>query len=105
MSILKDLDELVSADIISENTAQKISYYYKSKRSSSTNRQLLIFGIVGALLVGIGVMFIVANQWDELSTAVKTSFAFYLLVLPQLLAGYVLLKKENKFNPFFQVGI
>ncbi|MEI6275545.1 MAG: DUF2157 domain-containing protein [Prolixibacteraceae bacterium] len=96
MSIVKDLSELKSADIISEETAQKISEYYKNKRATSPNRQLLIFGIVGALLVGVGLMFIVANQWDELSRSLKTSIAFYLLVIPQLLAGYVLLQKEKK---------
>ncbi len=96
MSIQKDLPELVSANIISQDTAQQITDFYKRKLETAPNRQLFIFGILGALLVGIGVMFIVANQWDDLSQTVKTTCAFLLLIVPQLLCGYVLLSKREK---------
>ena len=96
MSLLKDLPELVSANLISNDTAQQITDYYKRKQVTSPNRQLLIFGIVGALLVGIGLMFIVANQWDDLPRSVQTLCAYLILLVPQLLCGYVLLKKPEK---------
>ena len=96
MSLVKDLTELVNAEIITNETARKISDYFQGKRATSPNRQLLIFGTAGALLVGLGVMFIVANQWEDLSRSLKTSLAFYLLVIPQLLTGYVILKKYHK---------
>lgn len=96
MSILKDLSELVGAGVITEDTAQRITGYYQQKRIVSPNRQLLIFGILGALLIGIGVLFIVANQWDELSRPVKITCAFLLLIVPQLLGGWVMVKKTDK---------
>ena len=96
MSLLKDLPELVSANIINGETAQRITEYYKRKQASSANRQLLIFGILGALLVGTGLMFIVANQWEELPLAVQTTCAFLLLLIPQTLCGYVMLKMPDK---------
>ncbi len=96
MSLLKDLPELVSANIITNDTAQQITDYYKKKPETSPNRQLLIFGILGAILVGIGVMFIVANQWDQFSRIAKTTCAFLLLIIPQLFCVYVLLKKTEK---------
>jgi len=98
MSIIKDLSELVSANIISNDTAQKISDYYSNKKTTSSNgsRQLLIFGISGALLVGIGLMFIIANQWDRLPDSIKTLCAFTILIVPQLLCIYAILKKEEK---------
>lgn len=43
-----DLPELVSANIISTDTAQQISDYYKRKQVIPPNRQLLIFAILGA---------------------------------------------------------
>jgi len=91
-----DLPELVSANIISPDTAQQINDYYKRKQVIPPNRQLLIFAILGALLVGTGVMFIIANQWDELSQSVQTFCAFLLLIAAQLLCGYVMLKKPEK---------
>ena len=82
MNLLKDLPELVSANLISNDTAQQITDYYKRKQATSPNRQLLIFGIVGALLVGIGLMFIVANQWDDLPRSVQTLCAYLILLVP-----------------------
>ncbi len=98
MSIPFDLNELVSANVISSDTAQKISDYYQKKKTAmpTGNRQLLIFGIIGALLVGIGLMFIIANQWEQLPRVVKTTCAFLVLIVPQLLCLYVLLKLEGK---------
>lgn len=96
MSLLKDLPELVSANIITNETARQITDYYQKKHETSPNRQLLIFGIVGAILVGTGVMFIVANQWDQFSQFTKTTCAFLLLIIPQLFCVYVLLKKTEK---------
>ena len=95
MNLLKDLPELVSANIITTDTAQQITDYYQRKQVTSPNRQLLIFGILGALLVGTGLMFIIANQWEELPQSIQTMCAYLLLVVPQLLCGYVLLKKQQ----------
>jgi len=98
MSILSDLRELVDAHIISDETAQQIAGYYRRKQEqlpAARNRQLLLFGILGALLVGIGLMFIIANQWEELPRSIKTACAFLLLIVPQLLCFYALLKKAN----------
>ncbi len=96
MSLLKDLPELVSANIISGDTARQITNYYEKKHQASPNRQLLIFGILGALLVGTGVLFIVANQWDQFSQFAKTTCAFLLLIIPQLFCAYVMVKKAEK---------
>lgn len=54
MSLQKDLPELVSAHIIFADIALKITDYYKRKQVTTPNRQLLIFGIRGALHVDIG---------------------------------------------------
>lgn len=96
MSLLKELPELVSANIITAETARQINIYYQKKHESSPNRQLLIFGILGAILIGTGLLFIVANQWDQFSQSTKTSCAFLLLIVPQLFGGYVLLQKQEK---------
>ena len=98
MSILNDLNELERANVITVEMAQQISDYYQKKRNATLtgNRQLLIFGILGALLVGIGLMFIIANQWEQLPRYVKTTCAFLVLIVPQLLCVYVLTKQEGK---------
>ncbi len=99
MSILSDLHELVSSNVISVETAHQISDYYKKRQSGSTfgkNKQLLLFGILGAFLVGIGLLFIVANQWEELPRSIKTACAFLLLIIPQMACLYAMYKKPEK---------
>lgn len=95
MSIIKDLTELVDAAVIDQETADKINLYYKSKNSSSTRRLFIVFAIFGALLTGLGLILIIAHNWDELSRGTKTTFAFMPLVIGQLMCGYVLIKKTS----------
>ncbi len=95
MSIQKDIPELVKAGIISQITADQIQTFYKNKNSSAPNKLLIVFGILGAILVGLGIILMIAHNWDELSRATKTIFAFIPLIVAQIICGYVLLKKRN----------
>lgn len=95
MTLLKDIAELVNAGIISQETAEKIKDYYKGKKASSSNRLFIVFGILGAILVGLGVILIIAHNWDELSRSTKTFFAFLPLIAGQLACTFVLIKKRD----------
>jgi uncharacterized membrane protein len=95
MSILQDISDLVQHGIITEETAEKIRSYYALKQQSSPNRMFTVFGVLGALLVGLGIILILAHNWDTLSRTVKSIIAFTPLVIAQLLCIYVLFKKGN----------
>ena len=62
----KDIPELVKADIISQDTADKISAYYCRQAGQSTNRLFVVFGILGSIFVGLGIILIIAHNWDNL---------------------------------------
>ncbi len=92
-----DIAELLSAKVIDQQTGDKILAYYKSKNTEKPNRLVLVFGVLGALLIGLGLILIVAHNWDDLSKSVKTGIAIGLLVLAQALAMFALIKKpDNK---------
>lgn len=93
--MLKDLQELVKADVISQNTAEKISNFYRKKGDDSTNRLFIVFGILGAILVGLGIVMIIAHNWDELTRITKTFFAFLPLLVGQFLCLFTLIKKQE----------
>lgn len=95
MSILKDIPELVEAEVISSETADKIRDYYRQKGSQSTNRLFVVFGVLGAILIGLGIILIIAHNWDELSRGTKTFFAMFPLLIGQIFCGYTILKKEE----------
>lgn len=93
MSLHKDIQDLVNAEVISNEAADKIREYYRKKGSPSTKRLFIVFGILGAILIGLGIILIIAHNWDELSRLTKTVFAFIPLLIGQLLCGFVLIKK------------
>lgn len=95
MSIIKDIPELLNAKVITQETADRIQDYYTNKKASSTNRLFIVFGILGAILVGLGIILIIAHNWDELSRTTKTLFAFLPLVVGQALCVYSITKKQN----------
>ncbi|KAA9338866.1 DUF2157 domain-containing protein [Adhaeribacter soli] len=96
--ILKDLPELVNGNLISAETAEKIRLHYRNKSKDSSHRPVLVFGILGALITGLGIILIIAHNWDELSRQTKTILAFIPLLLGQVAAGYTLLKKDGEQN-------
>lgn len=94
MKILNELDELVSAEVISAEVAERIRNYAQERaRSSSSHRLLLIFGSLGALLIGLGVIVLLAHNWDELPRWTKTFISFLPLLAGQAACGYLLFKK------------
>jgi len=95
MKILKDINELVQAGVISNKEAGNIRDYYRDKGELSNNRLFIVFGILGAILVGLGFILIIAHNWDEISKIAKTSFAFLPLLLGQILCGFTLIKKRD----------
>ncbi|MBS2097341.1 DUF2157 domain-containing protein [Carboxylicivirga linearis] len=95
MSILKEIPELLHEGVITQQTADRIQDYYKSKKGSPTTKLFIVFGVLGAILVGLGIILIIAHNWDELTRTTKTIFAFLPLIIGQLLNGWVIIKKSE----------
>jgi len=93
--IEKELQELVTAEVISQEVSQNISDYFTAKSEESPNRLFAIFGVLGSLLVGLGIILILAHNWDEFSKTTKTIWAFVPLVIGQLAVAYSLFVKKS----------
>ncbi len=91
----KELQHLVSNNVISEAVSKNISEYYASQKIDSPNKLFTIFGVLGSVLVGLGIVLILAHNWDGFSRTVKTIWAFIPLVIGQLFTGFVILKKKS----------
>jgi len=98
MSVLKDISELVEAGIISQETGARIEAYYRQQKSPSMNRLFVVFGILGAILVGLGIILIVAHNWDELSGGLKTGLAFLPLIIGQGACAFALFRKTDNIT-------
>ncbi len=94
--LLKDLPILIEKGIITDNVADDIRKYYSKDSTDSKDKLQLILAVLGALLVGLGILLILAHNWDSLSKSVKSVLAFIPLIASHLLILYVLLKKSNE---------
>jgi len=89
-----DLEELVSNKVIDPETARRIREYYDLKsKASKASRLLLILSITGIVLVGLGLILLIAYNWESLPKAFKLAFAFLPLAATQTFGLWVLVKK------------
>ncbi len=89
------LAELLEANIISADIVQKITLFYHTKEEDKPNRLFVIFGILGALLTGLGLILIIAHNWDDMPRSTKTVLAFFPLILGQIACAYSHIKKKS----------
>ena len=88
--LLRALPELIAAGVIDEKTADRIRAWYERQHNAAPNRLFIVFGILGALLVGLGIILILAHNWDDLSRAVKVVIGLVPLVVGQALTGWII---------------
>ncbi len=93
--ILNELPALVKANVITEETAKKIKEHYTKNGDESQSKLFMIFGILGAILSGLGIILILAHNWDDLSNTTKSIISFLPLLIGQLFCGYTILKKSE----------
>jgi uncharacterized membrane protein len=95
-NLINALDELREANIIDAGTAERIQQYFHNKENSAGNRQTLVFGILGALLVGLGIILLIAHNWDSLAKPIRVAIAFAPLLLGQVLAALTFTRSFQK---------
>ncbi|RYY68040.1 MAG: DUF2157 domain-containing protein, partial [Chitinophagaceae bacterium] len=94
--VINDLPELLQAGVIDSATLDRIRDYYGQRQPTEPGGRInLLFAIIGTLLVSLGIILIVAHNWDDLSRTVKLFFSFMPLVVGQALCGFALYKKMD----------
>src|SRR5207342_2881957 len=89
--INRELPDLVADGVLSPEAAARLRDHYGA--ASTTPRRpwaLVAFGILGAVLIGAGIILLLAHNWDSFSRELRTVLAFMPLVITQALAGWVL---------------
>ena len=91
----RQIQKLVDAGIIDASKGEEIERFFQLEEGKKPNRLFVIFAIIGALLVGLGLIAIVASNWEHFSKNLKTVFAFLPLITAQGLCFFTLLKQSN----------
>lgn len=92
--LFKELPQLVTHNVINQKTADNITHYYESKIAKRNLRPVVIaiFGLLGATLLGSGIILLLAHNWDSLSRFTRTLVALIPLLLSQIVTGWIIHK-------------
>ncbi len=93
--ITRALPELVENGLITDEIAQNIEIHYTKTQASDTGRLFTIFGILGATLVGLGIILITAHNWDHFSRFTKVILAFLPMLVGQATLAYSIVKNKS----------
>jgi uncharacterized membrane protein len=92
--LLRELPKLEALGVIDATVAERIRTYYAETTLGSGRRLVVaIFAVFGALLIGGGVILLLAHNWDAFGRGTRAAIALGPLVLAQLLVGWVLITK------------
>ena len=94
--LLAELPGLVARGVIDDETAERLRLHYASATAGAGRRVVLaVFAVFGALLIGGGIILLLAHNWEFLSRAARAAIVLVPLVAAQMLAGWALLRRQG----------
>lgn len=97
--LTKELPYWVKKGFITPEKADELLDYYSARRGVSP---VSAFSVIGFLLVGLGIILILAYNWDNIGRTERTALAFGLLIAGQLAA--VLAKRFRYYSTALMEG-
>ncbi len=91
--LLGELPDLVSRGIVSQNAADRLcAHYGVGGRDAGRQLGLTVTAVFGSALIGLGIILVLAYNWQELSRTLRAGISFSILLGAQAAAGWVLLR-------------
>ena len=78
MNINKKLSEWVSADLITTKQKEQLQAYERNRQKNAALKAMLF---LASLCLGLGIVSIIAYNWQQISDAVKLTSYFVLLFI------------------------
>ncbi len=94
--LYRELPALEQAGVLSHDTAVRMEAYYgpvtvRSRRIMA----LTLLSILGAASIGLGIILLLAHNWEDLPRSARTVLSFAPLLAGQTLAGWTLLRRSD----------
>jgi len=101
--LYEELPTLVDRGVLRADDAERLRHHFGPvEKRGSMNLALLAFGVLGALLVGGGIILLLAEYWDQLGRWQRTVVAVVPLLVSSLLAGWAL--RHRPSSPAWREG-
>ena len=94
--LYSELPGLVAQGVLTPDAEARLRNRYGPVEPTKPARlAVIIFGVLGALLIGAGVMLVLAHNWDELSRPVRACLSFLPLIAAQALTVWTLRRRPQ----------
>ena len=98
--ILKEIGCLLEEGVIHSGTADRLTRYYEKRLLNYKKILLYIFGTFGAILIGGGIVLVIAQYWQQMPRELKIVLALMVLVTAQSVAGRYCIYRMGKKRYF-----
>ncbi len=96
--LVGQLPDWTQQDLISTAQAEALRQHYQQQKLASQSTVLTFFGMIGAILMGIGIILLFAYNWSDFSRPLRVLISFSLLLGAQGLVAYTLWKKRESIT-------
>ncbi|MDX1939375.1 MAG: DUF2157 domain-containing protein [Saprospiraceae bacterium] len=94
--LYEQLPEWLEQGLIGPDQAEKLrTHYGETDDKPDYNIAFIVAGILGALLIGGGIVLIVAYNWEDFSKTTRTILSFAPLIVAQIIFGYAYFQKRD----------
>ncbi len=102
--LYKELPGLIEKGVISADSAENIRKHYGDvSQEGGKSTAFIVCSILGSIFIGLGIILILAHNWKDMSRFTRTVLSFLPLITSQLIAAWVLTKKN--FSVAWREGI
>lgn len=94
--LCEELPQLVAQGVLTPDAAARLRAHYEAAEAPRPARlAIVIFSVFGALLIGAGIILMIAHNWEYLSRPARAGLSFLPLLLAQGLAAWTLLRRPK----------
>jgi uncharacterized membrane protein len=94
--LYSQLPELTAQGILTDESAAALRAHYGTpKTRMAVSLLIAVTAVLGSLLIGAGIILVLAANWDSFPRIVRTGLAFVPLLISQALGTFVLLRKSD----------
>jgi uncharacterized membrane protein len=94
--LYQELPDLVSKGVLPQSSADMLREHYGDIKSVDKKWFVIILcSVLGALLIGLGIILLFGHNWEELSRPVRAVLSLLPLMVGQALAMWVVLKRPT----------
>lgn len=93
--LLGELPLLVDKGVLPAEAAEGLRRHYAGAKNKSRSLAMTVCAILGAGLVGLGIILLIAHNWPQLGRPLRAALSLAPLLLAQSLAGFVLWRRPT----------